>query len=131
VANLYRLRYDIQRLYNYILEKQQASQQIPSQKKGGVLRMYQSGGAYLALKNNPDTVYKDYSKVTAPDLVYNPKRGKEHATLDNEWGWTDTLRGVAVGADAVALAGGYVGLGAGIGATALEAVADVADAING
>lgn len=130
-ANLYRLRYDIQRLYNYILEKQQASQQVPSQKKGGKLRMYQSGGAYLALKNDPNTVYKDYSKATSPDLVYNPKQGKEYTTLDNEWGWTDALRGVAVGADAAALAGGYIGLGAGIGATALEAVADVADAING
>jgi hypothetical protein len=83
------------------------------------------------LKNESETKHKNYYQTTSPELLYNNKKGKEHATLDNEWGWTDTLRGVAVGADAVALAGGYVGLGAGIGATALEAVADVADAING
>lgn len=126
-SNYYKFKYILSQIY-----KKLKGEEIPSNKLGGIISKYQYGGssryanANIELKTNQNKSSLNSKPIEVP-------KDKKHTTLENveNWETSDWLKGAAVGANAVSLAGGMVGVGAGIVGTGLELAADVMDAIDG
>jgi hypothetical protein len=123
--------YELLPLLHSIYNKLVPQPVVVSNKKGGYIRRYQTGGGLLSGIKNVELI--DYTKNPVVHQQVERGVGKDRATLDNmdSWSGTDVARGVAVGLDAASLAGGVVGFGAGLAATGTELVADLIDYNSG
>lgn len=120
----------LQQIQNELVKKDTPPKQVPSNKKGGSIFKYESGSFMRWVESNKNAKVSEYDNE---DDVYQPTPqgtvGRSNAKFTNigEWSGTDVARGVATAANAAALAGGVVGLSAGLAGTAVELGADIAD----
>lgn len=134
--NYSKMLYLLQSIYDLLKPTQAPTQvptQVPTNKKGGSIPKYQSGNFMKWIEQNKNAKVQEYNNTPAQQNIPQHTVGKENATFDNigEWSGTDVARATAVGLDAASLAGGVVGFGAGLIATAVELGADIADYQDG
>ena len=126
--NYSKMLYLLQNIYDLL-----NTTQVQTNKKGGSIPKYQSGDFMKWIEQNKNAKVQEYNNTPAQSNIPQHIVGKENATFDNigEWSGTDIARATAVGLDAASLAGGVVGFGAGLAATAVELGADIADYQDG